>query len=198
MSIPVEHLPLDKWRHNVAMDMSRLYEVRRKRLKQAARDVLGTVWTQRELGDLFGRDANYISRILSAPNKSGHKQIGEELARSFEEKLGKPYYWLDDAQEAFAADIQIGLPPKKEPSIATVIDAEIVRDIVSEIRQEWHPFPDDQELGELIAEGYARVMLNIREEDRTRVKRIVQQVKKPYQGGKRHDERKDEGQKRDG
>lgn len=95
MSIPAGHLPVDNFPDTERMNMQRIYETRRDRLRDAARDTFGPKWKQRQLGERLGVDANYISRILSKPGRSGHKKIGEELARKLEDLLNKPTYWLD-------------------------------------------------------------------------------------------------------
>jgi plasmid maintenance system antidote protein VapI len=42
----------------------------------------------------LGRQADYISRIFT-----GRKMLAEDLAREFEDALGKPAYWLDGLDE---------------------------------------------------------------------------------------------------
>lgn len=77
------------------MDMDWIYEARRLRLLQAGHERYEHWGMQSNLCKLLGCSQNYVSRILSNPNKPSYKRIGEELARHAEEKLDKPIYWLD-------------------------------------------------------------------------------------------------------
>ena len=70
------------------MEMSAIYEARKERLRQVMVERFDG--RQIALAASLGKEPNYISRIFG-----GTKKIGEEIARYFEERLGKPPYWLD-------------------------------------------------------------------------------------------------------
>jgi hypothetical protein len=70
------------------MKMEQIYETRRERLRQAMQEQFGG--KQAAIAARLGRQADYISRIFT-----GRKMLAEDLAREFEEVLGKPPYWLD-------------------------------------------------------------------------------------------------------
>lgn len=54
--------------------------------------------SQTEIAKRLDIDANYVSRILSAPSKKGHKRISGDYAREIEPKLGLPRGFLDGEQ----------------------------------------------------------------------------------------------------
>jgi len=62
---------------------------------------------QRLLADKLERQPDYISRLFS-----GKKKLGGDLAREFEDILGKPKYWLDGEISNIAAgpDTQAAVP----------------------------------------------------------------------------------------
>lgn len=79
--------------------MERIYRTRRERLRSAALEQFEERGMRKRLADLLGCDANYVSRMLSVRGASGHKRIGEEMARHIEEVLEKPSYWLDGYED---------------------------------------------------------------------------------------------------
>ena len=51
---------------------------------------------QKRIAEVLGCQPDYASRCLSEPGRAQHKDIGEKLARDWEEKLGLSRYDLDD------------------------------------------------------------------------------------------------------
>lgn len=68
--------------------MGEIYTTRRERLRQFMREDCDG--SQRSLCELIEKAPSTVSRIFT-----GKKNVGEELARELEVKMGKPPYWLD-------------------------------------------------------------------------------------------------------
>ena len=67
-----------------------IYEIRKSRVEQ----LLARFNTKKALADAIGREPAYVSFILSN-NPTYKKNIGEDLARSIEQKIGLGAGWLD-------------------------------------------------------------------------------------------------------
>lgn len=76
------------------MDIS---EIRRENLRAVMLAQFGPErGAQKRIAETLGCQPDYISRCLTPPNRKHHKNIGEELARDWEDKLGLERYQLDD------------------------------------------------------------------------------------------------------
>lgn len=75
-----------------------LREVRRHNLKRLMdkRFGVGARGAQSRLAEMLGKPQNFISRCLSAPEKTGSKTIGEDFAREIEQIFELPRYSLDN------------------------------------------------------------------------------------------------------
>lgn len=74
-------------------DRERLYEVRQKRLLQLLQTKFDGSQTQ--MAEAIGRTSAYVSFLFTDRKLPHHKNLGENLARLIEDKLGLPKGWLD-------------------------------------------------------------------------------------------------------
>lgn len=92
-SIPPAHLPYGNYGYACEVD---IWDVRQRRLR-ALVDKYGS---QSALAKIIGREANYISRLLS--RGKNRKMLQETLARDIEKTLDLPALWLDREDGAVA------------------------------------------------------------------------------------------------
>lgn len=70
------------------MKMDEIYATRKLKLRQVMEEQFDG--KQSAIAAKLGKQPDYISRIFG-----GRKQLGEDMAREFEEILGMPPYWFD-------------------------------------------------------------------------------------------------------
>lgn len=71
-------------------------EIRRRNLAKLMEREFGNVrGAQSRMAERLGQHQSFISRCLAAPDSSGAKTIGEDLARSIEKEFKLPRYALD-------------------------------------------------------------------------------------------------------
>lgn len=76
--------------------MDDIKEHRRQRLKELLQFTYGGVHGAQALAaDRIGCEKPYMTRILSDPNKSGHRKIGGDFQHKIETAFGLPIGWLD-------------------------------------------------------------------------------------------------------
>ncbi len=119
-STPAAHLPGSKTGYDADMarvppsdpkaSQSRLYEVRRKRLRQ----LLEGYETATQFAEAVDESQSYISRLLQHHPKD-RKNLGESKARKFEDKLGLPRGWFDIADDKQAAAMNKPAPASAWP-----------------------------------------------------------------------------------
>lgn len=127
-SRPLGKLPSGSFR---TMDV---YAIRRQRLLE----LLQTI-KQVDLAAASKISATYISRLASDPSSTGHKRMGEEMARKIEQAARKPAGWLSQpmaAKHALPAhdahfdediDIIMSVPSLAEKFLALRQDAAAIR-----------------------------------------------------------------------
>jgi SOS-response transcriptional repressor LexA len=69
------------------------YENRRRRLQELLAENGGK---QSVLADRMKKPASYISRLLSDPDKNGHKNIGDDIITAAREAFNLPAGWFDE------------------------------------------------------------------------------------------------------
>lgn len=76
--------------------MDDIKEHRRQRLKELLQSTYGgTHGAQVLASERIGCEKAYLTRILSEPEKSGHRKIGEDFQHKIEAGFGLPNGWLD-------------------------------------------------------------------------------------------------------
>ena len=93
--------------------MDDIKEHRRQRLKELLQSTYGgTHGAQVLASERIGCEKAYLTRILSEPEKSGHRKIGEDFQHKIEAGFGLPNGWLDQP---------LGTPiPTRQYGIASV------------------------------------------------------------------------------
>lgn len=91
-AIPLETLTENNFIvHNFGMD---IFTIRRKKLRQIIQ--MNFEDNQSLFARAVDRSESYINRLLSDPMESNSsKNLGEQLARQFEERLNLPEHWFD-------------------------------------------------------------------------------------------------------
>lgn len=93
-------------------------EIRRRNLGKLMEREFGNVrGAQSRMAERLGQQQSFISRCLAAPDSSGAKTIGEDLARSIEKEFRLPRYALD--KEPF---VTAPPPPAAIDSTVTAAD----------------------------------------------------------------------------
>jgi len=78
-----------------------VYEIRRRNLRQLIEDdYFGRPFL---LAEKLGLNRNYVYKLLSDPEKSSHKRIGDRQARQIEQTCGLPIGLLDQRPEDLEA-----------------------------------------------------------------------------------------------
>ena len=95
--------------YSIRMD---IYETRKSRVEE----LLAKYKTQKALADAIGREPAYVSFILSN-NPTYKKNIGEDLARAIEQKIGLDVGWLDRA-EGDAGELEMLVEGYKRSGVA--------------------------------------------------------------------------------
>lgn len=69
------------------------YEIRRANLLRLKREFCGN--SQTELARRIGRQQSYVSRMLSSPEKPGHRKIADDMVDIITTAFNLPVTWLD-------------------------------------------------------------------------------------------------------
>ncbi|GIB55247.1 hypothetical protein VCSRO188_0025 [Vibrio cholerae] len=69
------------------------YDVRRMNLERIRRELCGGNQTQ--LANRLGRQQSYVSRMLSSPDKRGHRKIADDMVDVITNAFNLPQGWLD-------------------------------------------------------------------------------------------------------
>ena len=94
---------------------------------------------ERDFAAYCGINPEHLSQM-----KHGHRQIGDSIARRLEQKLGKPYAWMDlrqtdlSPQGARLGERFDSLPPDKQKFVLTLFTS---------LETEIHETPDNNDVG---------------------------------------------------
>jgi hypothetical protein len=105
-----------------------IYDIRRRNLRDVLEQEFGGV--QIQLATLVEWHAANLSRFLAPPDAERHRNIGDISARQFEQKLGKPRFWMDQNHELIAnTRAEMILLLQRIPLTATYLDNQLHTDM---------------------------------------------------------------------
>ena len=98
-----------------------IYETRRMNLRQLIdEDYFGRPFL---LAEKLGLNRNYVYKLLSDPEKSSHKRIGDKQARQIEATCGLPIGLLDQPPEALEVNELLKRWEKLTPEHRRAVEA---------------------------------------------------------------------------
>lgn len=102
------------------VNMDDIKEHRRQRLKELLQFTYGGAHGAQVLAaERIGCEKAYLTRILSEPEKAGHRKIGEDFQHRIETAFDLPIGWLDQPFGTPVPIKQYGAAPQAQPALAS-------------------------------------------------------------------------------